>query len=352
MAEALKSDVNHFYHCHRRFCFIKFILIICTIVFFTLSYVCFTKATLHLIDDNNNNNSIFQLLQCPYINQTRVEYGRKHFSQSRVIICGLLRDRESHIPRLKEQLSTITKFFADYAIVIVENDSKDGTRRELINWAKTDSHIHVIGCENQTNSIKSCNLSLPATKIRFLPETKRIEKMVRLRNIYLNYIDNHVLLNQFDYIIIEDFDLTSYTYINGLFTTGFYLNNDSNIDAICSNGIYYNRVLGNVFSYETYFDPYAHKDKDNQHWSMTYNDLWSSLFRKYSCNENLIPVQSCFSGRSIYRLKSIQGKRYRTYLDQNKQPVCEHVGLHETLNNMYLNSEMIFYILENNLIQK
>jgi len=350
MVEALKSDVNHFQHRHRRFCLIKFILILCTIVFFSLSYICFTKATLHLTEDNHTLH-ISQLLQCPNINQTRIEYGRKHFSQSRVIITGLLRDRESHIPRLKEQLSAITKLFADYAIVIVENDSKDGTRRELINWAKTDSHIHIIGCENQTNSIQSCNLSLPATRIQFHPETKRIEKMVRLRNIYLNYIENHVLLKQFDYTIIEDLDLTSYTYIDGLFTTGFYLYNNSNIDAICSNGIYYNRVLGNAFSYETYFDPYAHKDKDNQNWSMSYNDLWSSVFRKYSCNDNLIPVQSCFSGRSIYRLNSIKGKRYRTYLDQNKEAVCEHVGLHETLNKMYLNSEMIFYVIENNLIE-
>src|SRR5690349_7575194 len=151
--------------------------------------------------------------------------------------------------------------------------------------------------------------------------------MVRLRNIYMNYIDNHYLLNQFDYVIVEDLDLTTYTYLNGSFSTGFYLNNDLTIDAICSNGIFYNSVFGNMISYETYFDPYAHKDKQNQNCSMTYNDIWSSLFLKYSCNDNLIPVQSCFSGRTIYRYKSIKGKRYQTYLDQNKQSICEHVGL-------------------------
>jgi hypothetical protein len=82
---------------------------------------------------------------------------------------------------------------------------------------------------------------------------------------------------------------------------------------------------------------------------MAYNDLWSTLFRKYSCDDNLVSVQSCFSGRTIYRYKSIQGKRYRTYLDRNKQAICEHVGLHETINKMYLNSEMILYITKNNI---
>jgi hypothetical protein len=350
MVELWKSEMNHLHHGHRRIYLIKFILIIITITFFQLSYLCFTRATFHLNDDNNFDVS--QLLQCPNINQTKIEYGRKHFSQSRVIICGLLRDRQSHIKRLKEQLNIIAQLFADYAIIIVENDSIDDTRGELINWAKEDQHIHIIGCDNQTNSIHPCNLSLAPTQIQFLPETKRIEKMVRLRNIYLDYIDKHFSLNQFDYVIIEDLDLTSYTYIDGLFSTAFYLNDDLTIDAICSNGMYYNRVFGNRISYETYFDPYAHKDEYNQGWSMAYNDIWSSFFRKYSCDNTLIHVQSCFSGRTIYRYKSIKGKQYRTYLDHNNQAVCEHVGLHETLNKMYLNSEMIFYVVENNVIAK
>lgn len=333
---------------YQRICFVKIILLIFIIIFFTLSYICVRKVNFH----TNDNQYIMDSLSCPKINQTRIQYGRKHLSESRVIICGLIRDRQSHIKRLQEQLLLITKYFADYAIVIVENDSKDGTREELIQWAKNDSHIHIIGCDNQTNSIHSCNLSLAATQIQFLPDTKRIEKMVRLRNIYLNYIDNHSILNQYDYVIVEDLDLTSYTYLNGLFSTGFYLNHDQTIDAICSNGIFYNQIFGNLISYETYFDPYAHKDQQNQNWSMTYNDLWSSFFRKYSCEKNLIHVQSCFSGRTIYRYRSIKGKRYQTYLDHNNQSICEHVGFHDTLNKMYLNSEMIFYIVENNSIRK
>jgi glycosyltransferase involved in cell wall biosynthesis len=298
---------------------------------------------------NTSNVYLSQSSQCSNINQTRIQYGRKHFSQSRVIICGLIRDREPHIQRLKEQLNSIAKFFGDYAIVIVENDSKDGTRRELINWANNDGHVHVIGCDNQTNNIHSCNLSLPATVQQYIPKISRIEKMVRLRNIYMNYVENHSLLKQFDYIIVEDFDLTTTTYLNGFFSTGFYLNNDLTIDAICSNGMFYNKILSNMITYTSYFDPYAHKDEENQNWGMAYNDVWSTLFRKYSCDDDLVSVQSCFSGRTIYRSKSIQGKRYRTYLDQNQQAICEHVGLHETINKMYLNSEMILYITKNNI---
>jgi hypothetical protein len=47
-----------------------------------------------------------------------------------MIICGSIRERQSHIERLKEQLNNIAKNVADYAIV--ENDSKDNTRQEFI----------------------------------------------------------------------------------------------------------------------------------------------------------------------------------------------------------------------------
>lgn len=320
------------------------ILLLVILVSVILSYIYFTRTNLR----SSNNIYLPELLNCPSINSLRIEQGRRHFSENRVIICGLIRDRQDHIQRLQEQLQPIGELFADYAIVIVENDSKDNTRKELIEWAETNSHIHVIGCEKQTNSIRPCNLSLAAT-IEHIPELKRIEKMVRLRNLYLDYIDHHPLLKQFEYVVVEDFDLTSLTYLNGLFSTGFHFDHDPTIDAICSNGILHNQYFRNLVSFKTYFDPYAHKDEKNTDWSMSYNELWSSFFRRYSCDENLIPVQSCFSGRTIYRHQSIRDKRYRTYLDRNHQAICEHVGFHEHLSKIYLNSEMIFYILANNL---
>lgn len=329
---------------HRRIHRMKIFLLLVIVISLILSYIYFTHLNLRL----SNSLDLSELVHCPTINPLRIEHGRRHFSKNRVIICGLIRDRQDHIERLQAQLQPIGNLFADYAIVIVENDSKDNTRQKLIQWAETDSHIHVIGCGKQTNSNRPCNLSLPAT-IEHIADLKRIEKMVHLRNLYLDYIDHHSRLNQFEYVIVEDLDLISFTYLNGLFSTGFHFDHDPTIDAICSNGILYNQYLGNLLSVKTYFDPYAHKDQSNANWSINYNEFWSSLFRQYSCDENLIPVQSCFSGRTIYRYQSIRDKRYRTYLDQNHQAICEHVGFHENLSKIYLNSEMIFYILANNL---
>ncbi len=53
-----------------------------------------------------------------------------------MIICGLIHDHQPHIERLKEQLIIIVTNFTDYTIVVVENDSKDNTRQEFINWVE------------------------------------------------------------------------------------------------------------------------------------------------------------------------------------------------------------------------
>jgi len=294
-----------------------------------------------------------EYLQCPHDSQSQLECGRSHFSRSRVIICGMVRDRENRIIHLRKQIESITKLFADYAIVIVENDSTDRTRYELIRWAKDEQvggRIHVIGCENQrVNDHRPCNMSLAPTQPKAGSNTSRIEKMVRLRNIYMNYLENNTQFRNYEYVLIQDFDLWSYTYIDGLLSTGFYLSIDPTIDAICANGILHNQFLGGAISLKTYFDPYAHKEEFDYNWKGNYKNLWSSIFRYYPCNRHLKQVQSCFSGQTIYRYQSIKDKRYRTYLDFNHQAICEHVGLHETLNKIYLNSEMIFYIMENNL---
>jgi hypothetical protein len=128
----------------------------------------------------------------------------------------------------------------------------------------------------------------------------------------MKYPEDNTQLTKYEYVLVQDFDLWGYTYTDGLLSIGFYLSTNPTIDVICANGILHNKFLGSIISYKTYFDPYAHKDEHDWNWSIKYNNLWSLLFRRYSCETHLIPVQSCFSGQTIYRFESIKGNRYRT----------------------------------------
>ena len=341
-----KVSFNYSLFCyHRQWELLILIAIVICIFVFSLFFprLSYKPALLSV-----NDLQLPQSLRCPFKNNIRLELGRLHLAQSRIIICALMRDNEKDIPRIREQLKIFTSNFADYVLVIVENDSKDRTRYELLRWAQekeVGGRIHTIGCGYRVNDERPCNLSLTPTPPGHLPDVSRIEKMVHLRNIYMEYIEANFDLGKFEYVMVQDFDLMTYTYTDGLLSTGFHLSMNSTIDAICANGIQSHMILGN----KKYFDAYAHKDEKNMNWSVWHNDLWSTLFRYYPCNSQLEPVQSCFSGRTIYRYRSIMGKRYRTYLDSHKQAICEHVGFHEKLNNVYLNSEMIFFIIKNDI---
>jgi hypothetical protein len=63
--------------------------------------------------------------------------------KSRPIICSSIDNHEFHTKLFKQQLNSITKFFANYAIIIAENDSEDDTTRELIYWTEDRIRIHV-----------------------------------------------------------------------------------------------------------------------------------------------------------------------------------------------------------------
>lgn len=332
------------YNIHRcRKCIIG-LLLITFVCIFIANFVPHIR-TYYVVSYSAEELLLPQDLQCPHRNRTRLDHGRLHLSNSRVIICALIRDREVQVPRIRHEIEQITRLFADFAIVIVENDSKDRTRQELIAWAqdkKFTGRIHIIGCGHVVNDVRPCNLSLAPTPPDHPPELSRIEKMVRLRNVYMEYIEHNGQLANFDYVIVQDFDLRSYTYVDGLLSTGFHFSKSSSVDAICANGMHHDLLFGR----RKYFDPYAHKDEKNEKWSSWYNDFWSAFFRYYPCSTDLVHVKSCFSGQTMYRYNSIKGKRYYTYLDSYRQAICEHVGFHKTLN-IYLNSEMIFYVREN-----
>ena len=48
---------------------------------------------------------------------------------------------------LRKQAETVGGLFADYAILVVENDSQDGTRAKLLEWAKENRRVRVLGCD-------------------------------------------------------------------------------------------------------------------------------------------------------------------------------------------------------------
>jgi hypothetical protein len=268
----------------------------------------------------------------------RIKLGTEIASQSKIVICALVRDVARNVENIKTKVYSITKLFEDYRVLIVENDSTDGTRELLLRWSQQDPKIVILGCG--VNADK-CTLNLPRT-INHDHGVSRINKMVFLRNLYLkeirmNYAD-------FNYMLVWDLDLVSTLFGDGVMNTIGYMDKNKDIDGVCAQGIY---SLNGV---NLYYDTYAHVDMDeNIEYAKGRNES-RMRFIKGMVENGSEPygVKSCFGGATIYKIPSIvvMGHSYQTGKTLDGEVVCEHVGFHHGMN-VVCNPSMLHILLHN-----
>jgi hypothetical protein len=299
--------------------------------------------------NNNNTNERYSVAE--------IALGKKYLKSKKVAFCGLIRDREDTIPHLISKVEDVGKYFKDWEVLIVENDSKDNTRSMLLDWSNKSKKVSVLGCGG---------INLPECKLNMKPTTEhdisdyRITKMATLRNIYLDELKKR---DDIDLVIVWDFDLVSEIDETGLFKTGHKLLMNNEINAICSNGIIKNDPLSlipgkklkkklGILSYY-YYDTYAYREFDDEITPIKDKQYYDEFYRKdpseWSNNKDieLKKVRSCFGGFTIYKKEALLNSRYGTYKDVNNKPICEHEFLNEKIDGVYHSNELVHLIYEN-----
>ena len=260
-----------------------------------------------------------------------------------IIICACLRDNEGKVNIFLKEALKLSSYFQKYKILIVENDSSDNTREELLKYSIINPNVIILGCGVNKNK---CTINLPKTEGHYIT-VSRINKMVYIRNIYLDYIKENY--TDYDFTIVWDADIYGKVYIDGVASSINLFDKYKFIDIICANGIY--RWMG----FNIYYDTFAHHEYNEPCKSMRDLNIYgsSSHIRKSFMNNNLISkisnkkfplirVNTCFSGFSIYRTSSIQNLKY-----YSKDSNCEHVSLCEGCEYVYINPKMIHFLFKN-----
>jgi hypothetical protein len=251
--------------------------------------------------------------------------GRVIASQSGIVIVGLLRDVSSLTDMIRKKVEHIGSYFKRYIVILVENDSNDDTRKKLLNWVDENPRVTLLGCGI---NVRECSIPASSEKtIGHMVDRKRISKMVNLRNIYLKYLKESIDPDLYRFTAVWDLDLIGSLYADGLFDSVYQLEKNRGLSAICANGLY--RWLG--------FWPIEH-------------DLVKGLTKGlYLRGDPLLPVQSCFSGFTLYKTKDLILKNVIYSMTPSKSNIeCEHVRLHSTLpGKIVMNPNMIHLILLN-----
>lgn len=246
-----------------------------------------------------------------------------------VLIAALARDCNKSVLRNIPKIEKLRKEFKESHVVIIENDSKDGTKETLKRWEKESMGVEAIMNDYGTVTIpeQSKGIKNPGTSMH------RISKMAKYRNIYMDYARNADF--NIDYLIVIDIDIEDFS-VEGIIDS---INNAPNDwGGLFANGIkYYNKFLF-VF-YDTFaFIPYKSKYID-----LTINENIThahKMTNKVKYN-SYIKCLSAFGGIGIYKWDIISDLYYKA--DKNNrskvnETICEHIPFNiEIINKGYMN---------------
>ena len=260
----------------------------------------------------------------------------KKISDSTIIICGIVRDAERGLKANVPVIKAFCDKCKDYKVVIFENDSKDSTKRILKDWAK-ESAQHVFVICSDTDGSRTIPRSREVKANRFFCR-QRIEKMARLRNQYLDYVEAQGWTA--DYLMVVDLDVAQ------LFLGGILSSFESNVewDAVTAFGYSTSPRLKRRY-HDTYaLTKWGEQDRpQTEAMTIRYADELGGL----RPNDEWLRIYSGFGGLAIYRFEAIRGLRYSVL--NNADPMVEvhseHVGIYKGMvergfDRFYINPAM------------
>jgi hypothetical protein len=242
-----------------------------------------------------------------------------------ILIAALARDCEdslrTNIPLIEELRSQCSWS----QVVVVENDSKDGTKDLLNDWKINSNGVTIISNDFGTKTIpdKSDLIINPYTTYH------RIDKMVFYRNLYLDHINQ--VEHPIDLVIIIDIDVIEIS-LKGLINS---INSfEDKTGAVFSNGI---SVMDTpVGLSEIYYDTFAVWEYPLSHeFSYSAGSL-ASTFKSINRSIKKSPlysVISAFGGVGIYNYAAIKDLRYKTVLNpvNQQEAICEHIPFNQQI---------------------
>jgi hypothetical protein len=214
------------------------------------------------------------------------------------------------------RIEAMGNLFADYSVVVYENDSNDITPDLLRYWEQGNRRVKVIseGCGDPENRPVRC--------------AQRAQRMAAYRSRC-----QKAILNRFpdrDFVILIDMDLHGGWSFEGLATSFA----RSDWDFVGSNGIIYRRhglVPNRYVQYDAWAFRMAHDFAPIP--TKVVNEM------TFDRGSSFIPVRCCFGGLGVYTMDAFSRGRY-------EGDDTEHVGFHRSLveqgvSRFYLNPSQL-----------
>ena len=236
--------------------------------------------------------------------QQHVVLGRDRMRHTRAALCLICRDVGPCLPRTAARLEQLGQMFADYRILVIENDSSDSTVPFLQQWQDRNPRVW---CE--------CR-QLDCPKFTSTRDLRRSAALACYRNRYLEQLELLHADTPFSHAIVVDADLIGGWSYDGI-AHSF---GQDGWDVIGSYGLDHISRPPQSPPRQWHYDQWAFRAPPDSAASALLGDHQDRLQRGHP----LLAVESCFGGLAIYCIKGLLQCRYGG-------EDCEHVVLHRRL---------------------
>ena len=253
-----------------------------------------------------------------------------------IIICGIVRNAERGLKRNIPEIKRLCQMSKGYKVFVYENDSTDMTKKLLKEWHDSDP-ANVFVSLNDTSAQPTIPSVSDVPSINPFYSQKRIDKMAKLRNAYMQFVDD--MGWSADYFVVVDLDVARIS-----------------ADNIMSSFVREDWDAVTAFGYSTspklkrrYHDTYALTELGDEENPQTEEKIIRNSEKYANLDEGnpWVRVFSAFGGLAIYRFNSIKGLRYEVLKnnDPRVQVKCEHYSIYYQMkrrgfDRVYINPAM------------
>lgn len=255
----------------------------------------------------------------------------------KIVVAALARDCGEALLKNIPRLEALVSYFREAEIVVIENDSRDGTKEILKNWAASNSSVRVISQDFGTTTIEHTSYSDPYPFFGH----RRISKMAKYRNIYMDYIEESI--KELDYLLMLDIDVKSFEVEAIVESISSAPDNWGALFGYGKSGV---KLLSMRF-FDLYWDTYAYVYRDlDAPITLKHISRMHRQVAKAVNQEGFHRCASAFGGLGLYRWECIKGERYRV-VENNDRAVrvkCEHIPFNAAIPlnyGLYISKNMV-----------
>jgi hypothetical protein len=271
-----------------------------------------------------------------YLDQVRksVEASKKE----RIVFVGLCQDHARELIAFWLPIvEALGSYFHDYRILILENDSKDDSRKLLLNETTRNPKILILCDDESPLNTPACRFGVRSIEKKEDKENElpnRLHIMAQLRDTYLKRIGRK--WSTYDHMVVIDWDLMGELSIEGFFH-GLGLLRSGDVDAVAVNSMYWNKDKKTHCVFDT-FPLLSHKLRceallhKKEQMDKEANDYYRAKL-SYQLKDPLL-VESAFGGIALYNLKRVLETQSHYFIPEQERrcPIqCEHTTFHRFL---------------------